>query len=120
MVAKNGIKLLDFGLAQVRQKLKGGDETATITMPSDGAIEGTLQYMSPEQLQGKPADARTDIFAFGLVFYEMLTGRLRRRQCGQRDLRDHDRGSARFGRGDDGGAGGRGAHHPAMPGEGSG
>src|ERR1051326_7912755 len=75
MVAKNGIKLLDFGLAQVKQKLKLDDQTATMTMPVTGAVEGTLQYMAPEQLQGKPADARTDIFAFGLVLYEMLTGR---------------------------------------------
>ena len=75
MVAKNGVKLLDFGLAQVKQKLKLDDQTATMTMPVTGAVEGTLQYMAPEQLQGKPADARTDIFAFGLVLYEMLTGR---------------------------------------------
>src|SRR5436305_9369126 len=75
MVAKSGIKLLDFGLAQVKQKLKLDDRTTTMAMPVEGAIEGTLQYMAPEQLQGKPADARTDIFAFGLVLYEMLSGK---------------------------------------------
>src|SRR5436305_11558915 len=75
MVAKTGVKLLDFGLAQVKQKLKLDDRTTTMAMPVEGAIEGTLQYMAPEQLQGKPADARTDIFAFGLVLYEMLSGK---------------------------------------------
>ena len=75
MVAKSGVKLLDFGLAQMKQGGPLGDQTQTMAISAEGSIAGTLNYMSPEQLQGKPADARSDIFAFGLVFYEMLTGR---------------------------------------------
>lgn len=64
------VKILDFGLAKLNQSsLKR--ETAT----DPGAVMGTLGYMSPEQARGQPADARSDIFAFGVVFYEMLTGR---------------------------------------------
>lgn len=74
MVSKGGVKLLDFGLAQMQAPATAGDHTATMALSMDGAIAGTLPYMSPEQLQGKPADARSDIFAFGLTFYEMLTG----------------------------------------------
>jgi eukaryotic-like serine/threonine-protein kinase len=71
-------KLLDFGLAQFIEAPVVGDETATLrTLP--GAIEGTVAYMSPEQAQGRLLDARSDIFSFGLVFYEML--------CGQRAFR---------------------------------
>src|SRR5260370_21148978 len=75
MVAKMGVKLLDFGLAQMKTPGLIGDQTATMALSAEGTIAGTLQYMSPEQLQGKPATPRSDIFAFGLVFYEMLTGR---------------------------------------------
>jgi Tol biopolymer transport system component len=75
MVSKSGVKLLDFGLAQVKAPATMSDQTATMTVSTEGTIAGTLQYMSPEQLQGKEADGRSDIFAFGLVFYEMLTGR---------------------------------------------
>ena len=78
MLTKSGSKLLDFGLA----KLKPLGQAATLSaMPTraditaDGAILGTLQYMSPEQLEGQEADARSDIFAFGSVLYEMITGR---------------------------------------------
>ena len=82
MVTKAGVKLLDFGLA----KLKGdaGPAAAFSQMPTqdddkpltaEGTILGTLQYMAPEQLEGKEADARTDIFAFGAVVYEMVTGK---------------------------------------------
>ena len=75
LVTKQGIKLLDFGLA----KQTGGSGTAAeeVTMAAlsmEGQISGTLQYMAPEQLEGKPADPRSDIFAFGLVLYEMITG----------------------------------------------
>ena len=75
MVSKSGVKLLDFGLAQVKAPATAGDQTATMALSTEGTIAGTLQYMSPEQLQGKEADGRSDIFAFGLTLYEMLTGR---------------------------------------------
>ncbi|MBI2149280.1 MAG: protein kinase [Acidobacteria bacterium] len=78
MLTKSGTKLLDFGLA----KLKPVDQAPTISaLPTradataQGTILGTLQYMAPEQLEGKDADARTDIFAFGAVLYEMTTGK---------------------------------------------
>jgi serine/threonine protein kinase len=75
MVSKNGVKLLDFGLARMEPAGPLGEQTATMAMSAEGTIAGTLHYMSPEQLQGKKAGARSDIFAFGLVLYEMLTGR---------------------------------------------
>ena len=81
MLTKTGAKLLDFGLA----KLTGHGErpaaaslasAATEMRPltSEGTIVGTLQYMAPEQVEGKPADARTDLWALGAILYEMLTG----------------------------------------------
>src|ERR1700674_5332887 len=73
LVSKQGIKLLDFGLA--KQAVRLGEDDATKALTDQGQIVGTLQYMSPEQLQGKEADARSDIFAFGCVLYEMLTGK---------------------------------------------
>src|SRR5262249_5920217 len=73
LVTKSGVKLLDFGLAKSQLKAVS-DETLTKALTGEGTILGTLQYMSPEQLQGKEADSRSDIFAFGLVLYEMLTG----------------------------------------------
>jgi eukaryotic-like serine/threonine-protein kinase len=78
LVSKSGIKLLDFGLAKAEplQAAAGvGAETIEKTLTQEGAVAGTLSYMAPEQLQGKPVDARADIFAFGCVFYEMLTGK---------------------------------------------
>jgi Tol biopolymer transport system component/predicted Ser/Thr protein kinase len=73
LVTKQGIKLLDFGLA--KQKVRLGEDEPTKALTDQGQIIGTLQYMSPEQLQGKEADARSDLFAFGCVLYEMLTGK---------------------------------------------
>jgi Tol biopolymer transport system component len=78
LVTKTGIKLLDFGLAKMSKSGKPTDD-ATVTMALTGKNEivGTLYYMSPEQLQatGQEIDARSDIFSFGLVFYEMVTGK---------------------------------------------
>jgi serine/threonine protein kinase len=66
MIAKSGVKVLDFGLATT-----GQDETVTV---SRMMIMGTPAYMAPEQRQGQATDARTDIYSFGLVLYEMMTG----------------------------------------------
>ena len=78
MLTKTGAKLLDFGLAKDEEILQG-DPGASPTMSRpltvQGTILGTMQYMSPEQLEGKPADARSDIFSFGAILYEMATGR---------------------------------------------
>jgi len=75
LVTKQGIKLLDFGLAKRAAPQAETDATLTKALTGQGQILGTLQYMSPEQLQGKPADARSDLFAFGCVLYEMLSGK---------------------------------------------
>ncbi|MGH9399303.1 MAG: protein kinase domain-containing protein, partial [Thermoanaerobaculia bacterium] len=79
MITKSGVKLLDFGLAKaVAPTTPRGSLTALPTqanLTEGGTILGTFQYMAPEQLEGKEADARTDIFAFGAVLYEMATGR---------------------------------------------
>ena len=80
MVTKVGTKLLDFGLAKLKQRgaVAAGQSavpTESAGLTQDGTILGTLQYMSPEQLEGKDADARTDIFAFGATVYEMVTGK---------------------------------------------
>ena len=70
---KGGVKLLDFGLAKLGSNDAPLDDAAlTRGITAAGTILGTLHYMSPEQLQGGVADARSDIFAFGLVLYEML------------------------------------------------
>src|SRR5262250_1890169 len=75
LVTKQGIKLLDFGLARQSGPLQETDATLTAALTSKGQIIGTLQYMSPEQLQGKEANARSDLFSFGCVLYEMLSGK---------------------------------------------
>ena len=80
MLSESGAKLMDFGLARLFQACDD-EETAsrlpTVSQPltAEGAIVGTFQYMAPEQLEGKEADARTDLFALGCVLYEMATGR---------------------------------------------
>jgi Tol biopolymer transport system component len=78
-VTRDGrVKILDFGLAKLTEvepaiQATGLPTAAAATEP--GVVMGTLGYMSPEQVKGKPADARSDIFAFGAVFYEMLSGK---------------------------------------------
>ncbi|HVT44620.1 MAG TPA: serine/threonine-protein kinase, partial [Thermoanaerobaculia bacterium] len=76
MLTRSGARLLDFGLAKMTEAAAESDST-TMQAPltREGMVVGTLQYMAPEQLEGKPADSRTDIFALGLVLYEMLAGR---------------------------------------------
>jgi serine/threonine-protein kinase len=69
------VKLLDFGLAKPSHGSLTEDETQTMGVTQVGTIMGTPAYMSPEQAEGKPADARSDIFSFGAVLYEMLAGR---------------------------------------------
>ena len=80
MLTKAGAKLLDFGLAKATAPAIAGAGLSMVpTTPphltAQGTILGTFQYMAPEQLEGQDADARTDIFAFGVVLYEMLTGK---------------------------------------------
>ncbi len=79
ILTKSGTKLLDFGLAKVRTAEAVASVSLVPTeitpLTAEGTILGTLQYMAPEQLEGKEADARTDIFALGVVLYEMATGR---------------------------------------------
>jgi serine/threonine-protein kinase len=78
LVTASGIKLLDFGLALLSRDADGSQgtgATATIGMTQAGTILGTAAYMSPEQAEAKAVDGRSDVFSFGLVLYEMLSGR---------------------------------------------
>jgi serine/threonine protein kinase len=76
LVTATGLKLLDFGLAQVGTTPQcDEDATRTLNLTQTGMILGTAAYMSPEQAEAKPVDARSDIFSFGVVLYELLTGR---------------------------------------------
>ncbi len=77
MVDRDGrLRVLDFGLAKLRATAEAGDpsELPTATMTREGAILGTYPYMSPEQAEGRPVDARSDIFSLGVMLYEMATG----------------------------------------------
>src|SRR6516165_3994184 len=81
MLTQSGVKLLDFGLAKPNSRPQS-NATASV-VPTAGALDltehgtivGTLQYMAPEQLEGEEADARSDIFALGLILYEMMSGK---------------------------------------------
>jgi serine/threonine protein kinase len=79
MLVKSGAKLLDFGLAKPVATPASATltslPTASKSLTAEGTIVGTFQYMAPEQLEGKEADARSDIFSFGAVLYEMATGK---------------------------------------------
>ncbi|HSD72533.1 MAG TPA: protein kinase [Thermoanaerobaculia bacterium] len=83
MITKSGVKLVDFGLAKAAAPPTASIYSSLSVLPTqagenltaEGTILGTFQYMAPEQLEGKEADARTDIFALGLVLYEMATGK---------------------------------------------
>lgn len=74
VITRTGAKLLDFGLAKIKPNATVQDVTLTKPLTTEGVIVGTYQYMAPETLAGKEADHRSDIFAFGSVLYEMLTG----------------------------------------------
>jgi len=77
LVTKSGAKLVDFGLAKPAAPVTTADVDPTRDqhLTEQGTILGTAQYMAPEQLEGKPSDARSDIFSFGAVLYEMFTGK---------------------------------------------
>ena len=78
MITKSGVKLLDFGLAKAMSPAAPESLTALPTqqgLTQEGTILGTFQYMAPEQLEGKEADARTDVFALGATLHEMATGK---------------------------------------------
>ncbi len=80
MLTKSGVKILDFGLARAiapepTEDALSGLTTQDKSLTVDGGVVGTLPYMAPEQLEGRPSDARTDIFALGATLYEMAAGR---------------------------------------------
>lgn len=75
MITRDGVKVLDFGLAKSSSTPRPTEATLTKVLTVEGTVVGTPQYMAPEQFEGREADARSDIWAFGAVVYEMVTGR---------------------------------------------
>src|SRR5205823_436929 len=69
------VKVLDFGLAKVLPGTTAAADAPTVSFVTDDAIAGTVPYMSPEQVRGEDQDARSDIFSFGVLIYEMFAGR---------------------------------------------
>ena len=119
-------KLLDFGLAKASAPaVAGADRSMRPTSPpsltAPGTILGTCQYMAPEQLEGREADARTDIFAFGAVLYEMLTGKkaFEGNEPRERERRDHVGGPDAHLRAATAHAAGARSRRRHLPGEGS-
>jgi serine/threonine-protein kinase len=78
LTPRGQVKVLDFGLAKLAPAATPSEagETLTAAITKEGSVMGTVQYMSPEQVLGRPVDARSDIFSLGVVLYEMATGRL--------------------------------------------
>jgi dienelactone hydrolase len=74
LTAEGRVKVLDFGLARIAQDASTDASSATVTSTQAGVVLGTPAYMAPEQAEGKPVDARSDLFSAGTLFYEMLTG----------------------------------------------
>ena len=78
IITRTGVKLLDFGLAQLRRRealsFEHGGQGETTSLTTEGTILGTLQYMAPEQIEGRQIDHRADLFALGAVLYEMMIG----------------------------------------------
>jgi Tol biopolymer transport system component/tRNA A-37 threonylcarbamoyl transferase component Bud32 len=78
LLTRSGVKVLDFGLAKIEHApavdSRSRAETQAVDLTAEGSLLGTLPYMSPEQIEGHEADARSDIFAFGVVLYELIAG----------------------------------------------
>jgi serine/threonine protein kinase len=74
LVTSKGVKLLDFGLAIARETVPGEGDDETIALTAVNEVVGTVAFMSPEQAQGRPVDGRSDIFSFGAVLYQLLSG----------------------------------------------
>jgi eukaryotic-like serine/threonine-protein kinase len=78
LLTQNGVKVLDFGIAKIERPVVavGGEAvTEAAARTAEGSVIGTLPYMSPEQIEGRDADSRSDVFAFGVVLYELIAGR---------------------------------------------